>query len=190
MGHSVVAYLGFLAAVALSRLAELLLSRRNQRRLTARGAVKIPETHFHWMVLLHVGVLLSAGLEVLLLGRPFVPRLAVAMGAVFVLANALRWWVIRTLAGHWNVQVMASTRLGVVTGGPFRWIRHPNYLAVSLELIALPLIHSAWLTAAWATLANAWVLRRRIAIEESVLFADPPYRAAMASKPRFLPGLF
>jgi methyltransferase len=190
MGHSVVAYLALLVLVALGRVAELFVSRRNQRRLAARGAVKIPEKHFHWMVLMHSGVLLSAGLEVVLLARPFIPGLALAMSVVFVLSNALRWWVIRTLAGQWNVQVMDSTRLGVVTRGPFRWIRHPNYLAVCLELISLPLIHTAWLTALWATLANAWVLRRRIAIEESILLADPLYRAAMASKPRFVPGLF
>jgi methyltransferase len=183
-------YLFLLAAVGAGRLAELRISRKNQRRLAEQGIEKISDPHFRWMVMLHAGVLVAAGLEVVLLRRPFVPTLAAPMAVLFLLANGIRWWVIRTLAGHWNVQVMASARLGAVTAGPYRWIRHPNYLAVYIELIALPLIHTAWWTAIVAASANAWVLARRVAVEESVLLADPGYRAAMGAKPRFLPGLF
>ena len=95
-------------------------------------------------------------------------------------AMALRWWVIRTLGAHWNVEVMASAPLGIVTKGPFRWVRHPNYAAVFVELVALPLIHTAWLTAILAAAGNTWVLRHRLRIEERVLHADPVYRATMA----------
>jgi len=183
-------YFVLLALVALSRLAELAISARNQRRLVARGARKIPERDFHWMVLLHAGVLVSAAAEVAFLRRPLIPALALTMGLPFALANGLRWWAITTLAEHWNVQVMDSTRLGIVTAGPFRWIRHPNYVSVFVELVTLPLIHTAWLTAAWAAPGNLWVLRRRIAVEEKILLADPQYREMMANKPRFLPKLF
>jgi methyltransferase len=184
---SAAAYILLLVAVGLGRLAELGVSRRNQRRLAAQGVAKVPEPHFPWMVALHIGVLLAAGSEVVFLHRPLIPALALAMGLLFVLANALRWWVIATLAGHWNVQVMDSAGLGVVTRGPYRWIRHPNYLAVITELFALPLIHTAWLTAIVGSLANAWVLRRRLAVEEAVLLAGPAYRATMGHKPRFFP---
>ena len=102
----------------------------------------------------------------------------------------MRWWVIRTLGEHWNVQVVDSTRLGVVSSGPFRFVRHPNYAAVFAEMIALPLIHTAWITAVAGALAHAVVLRQRLSTEERVLAANPDYRAAMAGKPRFLPGLF
>ena len=84
------------------------------------------------------------------------------MGALFTFANILRWWVIRTLAGHWNVEVMASTRVGVVTSGPYRWVRHPNYVAVVAELFALPMIHTAWITALVGTAAYLEILRRRV----------------------------
>jgi methyltransferase len=84
---------------------------------------------------------------------------------------------------------MDSSALGVVAGGPYRWVRHPNYLAVFAELLALPLIHSAWLTALLGGLAHIWVLRRRIAVEEAVLLANPAYRAAMSHKPRFIPRI-
>src|SRR6185369_15280419 len=102
-------------------------------------------------------------------------------------ANLLRWWVIATMGAHWNVQVMGSTALGVVTGGPFRWVRHPNYVAVFVELGALPLVHGAFITAAAGAALHALVLRRRIALEEAILLADPRYREAMAGKPRFVP---
>lgn len=190
MDLSVVLYLFLLAAVGAGRLVEMRISRRNQKNLAAQGVQKISEPHFHWMILLHGGVLAGAALEVVFLRRPFFPALAAPMALLFIFSNAMRWWVIRTLGSHWNIQVMASAGLGAVTAGPYRWVRHPNYLAVYLELIALPLIHTAWITAVVAALANAWILARRIAVEEAVLLADPAYRVAMGAKPRFLPGLF
>ena len=182
-------YTLFLAAVGLGRLIELRISRRHQHALAMRGIVKSEEPHFRYMVLLHAGVLLASGLEVWLLRRPFSRTLALGAGVIVLLANALRWWVIRSLAGHWNVQVMNSLELGVVMDGPFRWIRHPNYAAVFLELTAIPLLHSAWLTALIGTFTHVGVLRRRIAIEEAVLLADPTYRALMGPKPRFVPRI-
>jgi methyltransferase len=186
---SAVLYTLLLAAVGLGRLVEMGVSRRRQRALVARGAVWVAEPHFRWMVLLHGGVLAGAALEVWLLARPFIPALAIPMLLLFALSNILRWWVIRTLAGHWNVQVVDSVALGVVASGPYRWVRHPNYLAVFAELLALPLIYSAWLTALLGSLAHIWVLRQRIAVEEAVLLADPAYRATMGQKPRFIPRL-
>ena len=184
------AYLALLTLVGLGRLVELRISRRNQRRLEKQGVRKIVEPHFRWMVFTHVGVLAGAAAEVLLLHRPLIPSLAIVMIALLVFANALRWWVIRTLAEHWNVEVMASSRVGVVAAGPYRWVRHPNYVAVVIELFSLPMIHTAWITALGGTLANLEILRRRLRVEEGVLMADPAYRSAMGAKPRFLPGLF
>jgi methyltransferase len=190
MGLSVIAFLALLVAVALLRLVELQISRRHQQEMIARGAAKIEEPRFRWMVALHSAVLLGAALEVVLLHRPFIPFLAAAMFVIFLAANAVRWWVIRTLGNHWNVQVMDSTKLGVITSGPFRYVRHPNYAAVFAEMLALPLIHTAWITAAAGSLAHIAVLSQRLSTEERVLLANPEYRAAMAHKPRFLPGVF
>ena len=184
------AYLALLGLVGLERLVELRISRRNQLKLEKLGVRKIAEPHFRWMVFVHAGVLACAAAEVLLLHRPLIPSLAIAMAALFVFANALRWWVIRILAGHWNVEVMASSRVGVVTSGPYRWVRHPNYVAVVIELFALPMIHTAWLTALAGTLANLEILRRRLRVEDGVLMADPAYRSAMGGKPRFVPKFF
>jgi methyltransferase len=190
MDLSLIAFLLLLATVAALRLLELRISRRHQQHLVARGAAKVDEPRFRWMVLLHTAVLIGAALEVIFLKRPFIPLLAAVMFAVFLAANAVRWWVIRTLGDHWNVQVMDSTRLGVVASGPFRFVRHPNYAAVFAEMLSLPLIHTAWITAVAGSLAHVAVLGQRLSTEERVLFANPEYRNVMGGKPRFLPGLF
>jgi methyltransferase len=183
------AYLSLLVLVGMERLAELWISRRNQRQLEKQGARKIPEPHFRWMVLLHGCVLAGAGAEVLFLHRPLIPALAIPMAVLFVLSNILRWWVIRTLAGRWNVEVMESPRAGVVSSGPYRWVRHPNYVGVVAEVFSLPMIHTAWITAIAGTLGYLAILRRRLRVEDGVLMANPAYRLTMGGKPRFFPRL-
>jgi methyltransferase len=135
-------------------------------------------------------VLVGAFLEVAALNRPFIPAIGYPALIVFALCNVLRWWVIRSLAGHWNVKVVDSSALGVVTRGPYRYVRHPNYTAVFLELLVIPLVHTAIITAVVGTLLHLWVLYHRIRTEERVLLANAAYRTAMGAKPRFIPGLF
>ena len=190
MELSVIAYLALLLLVALLRIVELQISRRHQREMVAHGAAEVNDPRFRWMVLLHTGVLVGAAVEVVFLHRPFIPVLAAVCFVIFLAANVVRWWVIRTLGEHWNVQIMNSTGLGVITTGPFRYVRHPNYAAVFVEMLVLPLIHTAWITAIAGSLAHIVVLSQRLSTEERVLFSDAQYRAAMAGKPRFLPGLF
>jgi methyltransferase len=190
MELSVILYLALLLTVAALRLLELRVSRNHQQQMIARGAKKISDPKFRWMVLVHTAVLLGAALEVVFLKRSLIAWLAAPMLALFLAANAVRWWVIRTMGQHWNVQVVDSTQLGVVTSGPFRFVRHPNYAAVFVEMLALPLIHTAWITAAAGAVAHVGVLAQRLSAEERVLFANADYRAAMAGKPRFLPGMF
>lgn len=183
-------FLALLLAVAAMRIFELRISKKHQQEMTARGASRVKDPNFRWMAMFHTLVLIAAAAEVVFRYRPFIPALAYPMIALFVCANIVRWWVIRTLGEHWNVQVMDSTGLGVITSGPFRYVRHPNYAAVFVEMIALPLIHTAWITALAGAVAHVIVLALRLRTEERVLFANPDYAAAMASKPRFVPGLF
>jgi methyltransferase len=190
MDITVIAFLALLLTVGLLRIFELGVSRRHQQQMIAGGATKVKEPHFRWMVLVHSAVLIGAALEVVVLRRPFIPNLAVVMLFLFLAANGVRLWVVRTMGKLWNVQVMNSTSLGVVTSGPFRFVRHPNYTAVFIEMFSLPLIHTAWITALLGCVGYALALSRRLVLEESVLFANPAYRTAMAGKRRFLPGLF
>jgi len=191
MDITVIAFLALLLAVAALRIFELRVSRHRQQIMIARGATKVDKPRFRWVVLVHTAILISAAAEVVFLHRPFFPGLAATMFFLFLASNALRLWVILSLGVQWNVQVMDSTRsLGIVTSGPFRFIRHPNYMAMFVEMFALPLIHTAWITALVGPIVYAVVIGQRIAVEEQVLFANPEYRAAMANKARFLPGLF
>jgi methyltransferase len=188
MELSVRLYLALLVAVAAGRLIELRRSRRNQQRLAASGSEKEPEPGYKWMVALHTGVLLGSVFEVILLRRPWIPLLGWTALALFLAANAVRWWVIVTLGDRWNVEVMSASRLGVVAeAGPYRWVRHPNYTAVFIEMLALPLIHTAWITAAAGAFLHALVLRNRVNLEESVMTRDSAWRAAFEHKPRFIP---
>lgn len=190
MELNVIAYLVLLAAVAALRVVELRISRNHQREMLTQGARQVAEPHFRWMVAVHTFVLAGSAVEVVFLHRPLNPILAIVCFVLFLAANVVRWWVIRTLGEHWNVQVVDSTKLGVVTSGPFRFVRHPNYAAVFVEMLALPLMHTAWLTATIGTIAHVGVLHQRLAVEDPVLLANPAYRTAMGAKPRFVPGLF
>jgi methyltransferase len=190
MGLSVACFESLLAFVGITRLAELAISRRHQRGLVRRQVAQRWEPHYRWMVALHVVVIAGAAGEVAMLHRPFVPVVAVCAALLFLFGTALRWWAIRSLGEHWNVQVMDSAQLGVVVAGPFRWIRHPNYVGVFLELAALPMIHGAYIAALVAVVGNIWVLRQRLRVEEPMLAAHPEYRQAMQGKARFVPGVF
>jgi methyltransferase len=140
------------------------------------------------MVLLHTAWLACSPLEVVLLDRPFVPWLGIQALALSRASNALRFGVIRTMAVHWIALVAGSSSLGIVTGGPFRWVRHPNYAAVFVEAATSLLVHTAAWTAVFFSVFNILVLRRRIQLEESTLMANSEHRRLMGGKPHFLPG--
>jgi methyltransferase len=189
MELSVQLYLALLALVAVGRLIELSHSRRNQQKLATAGGQKSPEPGYVWMVALHTFTLIGCGLEVVWLHRPWIPAVGIPSLLLFLSANATRWWVIRTLGPRWNVEVVSAS-LGVIASGPYKWVRHPNYSAVFVEMLALPLIHSACIVAAASALAHVFVLRRRVTLEESVMMRDSAWRAAFEHRPRFVPSRF
>jgi methyltransferase len=181
-------YTFLIGLVAAGRLFELRIANRNFRGLLARGGVEAGRERYRWMVLLHTAFLIACPLEVWLLKRPFIPSLAAVMLLLVVLAAALRWWVIATLDGRWTTRIVCLPGVPPVTGGPYRFLRHPNYLAVIVEMFALPLIHTAWATAVIFSALNALILRARIRAEEEALSRLSDYGAAFAGRPRLLPG--
>ena len=162
-------YVVLVAAVALERVAELVVSRRNAAWSLQRGGVEYGARHYPAMVVLHTALLAACLLEVLGAGRPFVPALGWPMLLVVVASQALRWWCITTLGHQWNTRVIVVPGLRLVARGPYRRLRHPNYVAVVAEGIALPLVHSAWVTAVCFTALNAVLLRVRISTENAAL---------------------
>jgi methyltransferase len=163
------AYVLLIGLVVLERLAELVVARRNLTWARSQGGVEYGRRHYPWIVLAHVALLVAAPAEVWLLGRPFVPALGWPMLAVVVLAQGLRWWCIGTLGRRWNTRVVVVPGMPLVDGGPYRWLRHPNYAAVVAEGLALPLVHTAWLTALAFTVANALLLTVRVRVENAAL---------------------
>ena len=164
-----VVFFALVALIAVQRLVELGISKRNVRRALDRGGREYGADLYPWMVAMHAGFLVSGPAEVLWLQRPWIPTLGVAMAAVLILAQGLRYWTIATLGKRWMTRVVYVPGDRVIVSGPYRWINHPNYAAVVIEFIALPLFHSAWMTAAAFSALNAVVIRRRLVVENEVL---------------------
>lgn len=151
-------YLALVLATGAERIVELVISTRNARRAFARGGVEFGRGHYPWMVVLHTGLLVACIAEVLIADRPFLPWLGWPMLALVVASQALRYWCIASLGEQWNTRVIVVPSLHLVTRGPYRWLRHPNYVAVVIEGLALPLVHTAWITALAFTMLNAILL--------------------------------
>ena len=150
--------------MAAQRLAELAYARRNESRLRARGAVESGARHYPLFILLHGAWLLAVFLLIPPDRAPSWPLLA-----VFVLLQAARVWVVATLGPYWTTRVLSLPGAPLVRRGPYRWVRHPNYLVVAAEIAVLPLVFDAWPIAVVFSLANALLLRYRIGIEEGAL---------------------
>ena len=162
-------FTAFVLLVGVERLAELVVSTRNARWSVSRGGIEVGRGHYPPMVLLHTGLLVGALVEVWVVRPQLVPALGWVMLALVVLSQGLRWWCIATLGRQWNTRVIVVPGLPLVARGPYRFVPHPNYVAVVVEGIALPLVHSAWVTAVVFTVLNAVLLTVRIRVENTAL---------------------
>jgi methyltransferase len=159
VGVSVALYIAFVLATGVERLWELRVSRRHAAIAFAAGGTEYGQRHFPWMVALHTGLLLACIAEVVLLQRPFIPWLGWPMLAIALLCQAGRYWVVHSLGDQWNTRVIVVPGAGrVADRGLYRWFTHPNYVIVAVEGIALPLVHTAWITAIAFTVLNAILL--------------------------------
>jgi len=169
-----IVYTVFVALVAIQRLSELALSRRNEARLRARGAIEHARWQTLMLALLHSGWLLSATVEVWLLQPHIQWGLALPAIVIFTLGQVIRLAAIRTLGDRWSVRVMTLPATRRVTRGMYSWLRHPNYVGVALEIMSLPLIHGAVLTAILFSVLNAIAMVARISVESRALAAAEP----------------
>jgi methyltransferase len=155
---------GVALLVAAQRLGELVYARRNETRLRARGAVESGASHYPLFILLHGAWLLAVFLLIPADRVPSWPLLA-----LFLLLQAARVWVVATLGPYWTTRVLSLPGAPLVRRGPYRWVRHPNYLIVTAEIAVLPLAFGAWAIAIVFSLANALLLYHRIGVEERAL---------------------
>lgn len=173
------------------RFLELLYSERNERRIAARQSDAPQAGRSLWPAIaaVNLGLFTLPAVERWWRGRPPPRPIAVTGWVAALSAVGLRLSVIASLRESWNVRAIVPDDLQVVDRGPYRFIRHPNYVALALEFFGLPLIGGAYLSAVGLGAVNAALLARRIGEEEALLIAIPAYRERMAAKPRFIPRL-
>jgi len=155
---------GLALLVAAQRLGELVYARRNEARLRDRGAVESGAGHYPLFILLHGAWLLAVFLLIPTDRIPSWPLIA-----LFLLLQAARVWVVATLGPYWTTRVLSLPGAPLVRRGPYRWVRHPNYLIVTAEIAVLPLAFGAWWIAIAFSLGNALLLYHRIGVEERAL---------------------
>jgi methyltransferase len=182
------AFVCLLVCVVIQRLIEVRVSKRNEAALLQEGASEHAPEQMPWMIALHAGWLVFSLLEVLLLQRPFRLWLGVLALMLFSAGQILRLLAIQALGDRWTVKVITLPGAPAISDGIFRYLRHPNYLGVVLELAALPLVHGAWLSALVFSVANGLLLRARIRAEEQALRETGDYEQRFASRPRFVPS--
>jgi len=182
-------FLCLLISLGIQRLLELRLSTRNERHILKVGGREHAPGQFTVMSWMHIAWFLAMIAEVFGLQRPFQPVLALTASLAFLAGQTLRYTAIRTLGERWTVRVMTLPGAKPVTQGIYRFIRHPNYLGVILEIGAVPLLHSAYLTAIFFSIANGLLLAWRIRTEETALKEQNNYEQVFARRPRFLPKL-
>lgn len=169
MTGPLLAYLCLVTAVAVERALEVAISRRNLTHLLARGGVVVERGSYRAAVAIQVAWLAACAVETVALRRPSAAALAAPMLLLLAAAMALRYAAVGALGDRWTMAITAVPGEPPVTAGPYRWLRHPNYLAVAVEGFALPLVHGAWLTATVLGSAIALLARRRGRIEEDAL---------------------
>ena len=188
MSASEGAFVALVGLVGVQRLWELQKSRVHELAILKAGGREHAPRQMAVMRALHGAWLAAMVIEVLALHRPFNPPVAALALTVFTVGQVLRAVAMRTLGGRWTVKIMTLPGVPAATHGIFRWLRHPNYVGVVLEIVALPLVHGAWLTAVCFTVANGALLRARIVAEERALTQDSGYGALSSRSLRRLRG--
>jgi len=175
----------FISLLIIQRLVELFWARRNYRSMMAAGGYEVGASHYPLVVGVHLLFFTLLVFEVLAGQRPL-PSWWPIPAAVFMMAQVMRAWCLIALGKFWNTRIVVLPGAVPVTNGPYRWIRHPNYLVVCIELLTVPLMFGAYFTACLISLLNAGVMIIRIRAEERAL-APMDYEAVMGKVSRFLP---
>lgn len=174
--------------VIVQRLTELAIARRNERLMIAKGAVEFGANHYPFMVLLHSAFILTVIFEVSYFHREL-SRIWLLLFIGFIFTQAMRVWALRSLGPYWNTKILVLPGANVVKKGPYQFIKHPNYVIVTIEIILIPLLFNAYTTAILFTILNIIILAVRIPAEEKALAEWTSYDTELEGNRRFLPDL-
>ena len=165
-----------LVFVIIQRFVELRIAKRNEKIMLERGAYEVGATHYPWMIFLHVSFFVSLLIEVFFFKSLLIPHFSWLM--VFVLLQFLRIWCLVSLGVFWNTKILILPGANVVIKGPYAYIRHPNYAVVCLEILVLPFMFGAYVTAIIFSILNVIMLSVRIPLEEKALKEATNYATA------------
>ena len=157
-----------ISIVILQRLVELIIAKRNEKWMRGQGAYEAGAAHYPVMVSMHIAFFIVLLAEVFLFERALSPVWILFL-AIFLTAQAARIWCLTSLGKYWNTKIIILPGADVVRKGPYKWVRHPNYVIVATELLVLPILFSAYFTAIIFSLLNVWMMSVRIPTEEKAL---------------------
>lgn len=157
------------------RIIELLVARSNENWIRSQGGYEVGASHYPYMVAIHIGFFISLIIEFIVFKQD-VSRFWITLFVVFIILQMMRVWVISSLGRFWNTKILVLPGAHVVKKGPFHFIRHPNYVVVTSELIVIPLMFEAYFTAIVFTLLNVAILSVRIPKEEAALREVTDYK--------------
>nr|WP_239094127.1 isoprenylcysteine carboxylmethyltransferase family protein [Bacillus sp. B15-48] len=174
--------------IILQRLTELRIAKKNEEKQKQNGAIECGMGHYPWMVMIHTAFILATIAEVVILNKQ-VSNLWPGLLLLFLFTQIIRGWAIISLGPYWNTKIIVVPNAKITKKGPYRFIKHPNYLVVTLEIIIIPLMFNAWITAAIFSFLNICILSVRIPAEERALEKWTSYQSVFQGNRRFLPHL-
>lgn len=178
----------FTSIVIIQRLLEMVIARRNEKWMKAQGAIEFGRIHYQFLVMMHILFFLVFFFEKIAFSRELSPFWSL-LGSLFIMAQLIRVWAISSLGRYWNTKIIVLPNVDVVRKGPYRYIKHPNYLVVFIELLVVPLMFGAYITAIMFTILNVMMLSIRIPAEEKALRELTEYEGSFGNCNRFLPKL-
>ncbi|OLS40294.1 isoprenylcysteine carboxyl methyltransferase family protein [Bacillus sp. MRMR6] len=185
---NIAVFIIFYLFIIIQRLAELMIAKKNEQWMKGKGAIEFGTKHYRVMVFMHALFLVSFFAEKIIFNRSL-SGMWVALLLVFAGTQFLRFWAIYSLGKYWNTKIIVLPKADVIRIGPYQYIKHPNYLVVSIELLIIPLLFNAYITAFIFSLINTIVLAVRIRAEEQALRELTEYDGTFQSSNRFLPKL-
>ena len=174
-------FFSFICLIVLQRSIELWIAKRNEHQMKIQGALEYGTEHYPWMLLLHTGFFTMLILEVVTLNREL-SALWLLLAILFLIAQIGRIWVIYTLGSHWNTKIIVLPNSEVIVKGPYKYIRHPNYVIVATEILVISLLFNAFFTCVIFTLLNVWMMKVRIPIEERAMKENTEYASVFQKK--------
>jgi methyltransferase len=181
-------FLGLIGFTVLQRIVELGIAKSNEKWMKQEGAIEFGVVHYRYLVLMHMLFFVSLVSEKVFFNRQLSQVWPLLLFG-FILVQLIRIWVLATLGKYWNTKIIVLAGANVITKGPYRFIKHPNYFVVAIELVIIPLLFNAYLTASLFTILNVIMLMIRIPVEEKALKELTEYAGTFQACNRFLPKI-